>query len=133
MECIPIPNPEKRSVCEPVLCRQQGGLSLPVHHAHTHAGTDSLKAWLYFTRIHADNAHCHKCNKSFACKGGNTSNLLKHLGKVVLIQMGKCSFHQPSLYFLSRFPIHLMYVMLAGAHTELIRLYKHGSIAISNH
>lgn len=26
----------------------------------------------YTTEVDADNAHRHKCNKSFSCKGGNT-------------------------------------------------------------
>ena len=53
--------------------------------------TKRSKVWLYFTRVDVDSARCHKCDKSFACKGGNTSNLSKHLAKVHHIQTEKCT------------------------------------------
>lgn len=55
------------------------------------ARTKRSKVWLYFTRIDANNSRCHKCNRSFASKCGNTSNLSKHLAKVHHIQTEKCT------------------------------------------
>ncbi|XP_034040278.1 uncharacterized protein LOC117522970 [Thalassophryne amazonica] len=37
------------------------------------------KVWLHFTPKGNDSATCHRCHKTIACKGGNTSNLMKHL------------------------------------------------------
>ncbi|XP_033480950.2 E3 SUMO-protein ligase ZBED1-like isoform X1 [Epinephelus lanceolatus] len=37
------------------------------------------KVWLHFTSKDADSAACNKCSKAILCKGGNTSNLIKHL------------------------------------------------------
>ena len=37
------------------------------------------KVWLYFSPKDSNNAKCNKCNKVIASKGGNTSNLMKHL------------------------------------------------------
>ncbi|XP_033979359.1 uncharacterized protein KIAA1958 [Trematomus bernacchii] len=66
---------------------------------HTHTAemagrmerTKRSKVWLNFTRLDLDNARCQMCNKNFACKGGNTSNLSKHLAKVHHIQWEKCT------------------------------------------
>ncbi len=41
--------------------------------------TKRSKVWLYFTRKDSENATCSKCSTAVACKGGNTSNLMKHL------------------------------------------------------
>lgn len=45
-----------------------------------------------FIRFNAVNACCHKSNKSFSCKSGNTSNLSKYSAKVHHIKVDKCSF-----------------------------------------
>ncbi|KAL7378124.1 hypothetical protein ABVT39_008878 [Epinephelus coioides] len=37
------------------------------------------KVWLHFTSKDADSAACNKCSKAILCKGGTTSNLIKHL------------------------------------------------------
>ncbi|CAB1455956.1 unnamed protein product [Pleuronectes platessa] len=37
------------------------------------------KVWLCFAPKDRNNATCSKCNKAIASKGGNTSNLMKHL------------------------------------------------------
>ncbi|KAM8762179.1 zinc finger BED domain-containing protein 4-like isoform 2-T2 [Acanthopagrus schlegelii] len=37
------------------------------------------KAWLYFRKTDSNNARCSICDKTIACKSGNTSNMLKHL------------------------------------------------------
>lgn len=37
------------------------------------------RVWLHFTSKDADSAVCNKCSKVILCKGGNTSNLTKHL------------------------------------------------------
>ena len=37
------------------------------------------KVWLHFTNKDANSATCNRCQKTMACKGGNTSNLMKHL------------------------------------------------------
>ncbi|KAK0155324.1 Zinc finger BED domain-containing protein 1 [Merluccius polli] len=37
------------------------------------------KVWLHFTQKDANSATCNRCQKTHACKGGNTSNLMKHL------------------------------------------------------
>ena len=78
------------------------------------------QVWLYLMRIYADNASWDICNKSFACKRGNTSNLSKLQAKPHHIQMEECTVWQPSLYF-SHFPTYLRYVMLAEAHTEIFK------------
>lgn len=94
-----------------VLCRSLsctgGGLSLPVCHYHTPASVQRQRdliwvamakrhkhsdVWLCFSRIYADSAHCNKCNKSFACKGRNTSNLSKHPAKQHHTQTERCTF-----------------------------------------
>ncbi|KAK7904323.1 hypothetical protein WMY93_016930 [Mugilogobius chulae] len=49
------------------------------------------RVWLYFTKIDADNARCLKCNKTFSCKGGTTSNLSKHVAKIHGIQTERCT------------------------------------------
>ena len=36
------------------------------------------KVWLYFTAKDSDIAKCNKCFKTIMCKGGSTSNVLKH-------------------------------------------------------
>ncbi len=41
--------------------------------------TKHSKVWLYFTRKDSDTAMCSKCFTAVACKGRNTSNLMKHL------------------------------------------------------
>ena len=53
---------------------------------HVKKRTKRSKVWLYFGRVDADNARCNKWNKLLASKGGNTSNLSKHLAKVHQIQ-----------------------------------------------
>jgi len=67
-----------------------------LHACNTHMAemaerTKRSKVWLYFTRLDVDNARCQKCNKPFTCKGGNASNLSKHLAKVHHIQTEKCT------------------------------------------
>ncbi|KAL1023220.1 hypothetical protein UPYG_G00037900 [Umbra pygmaea] len=37
------------------------------------------KVWLHFTSRDAYSATCNRCLKAMSCKGGNTSNLMKHL------------------------------------------------------
>ncbi|KAK9536024.1 hypothetical protein VZT92_005846 [Zoarces viviparus] len=37
------------------------------------------KVWLYFAKKDVNNATYRKCNKTIACKAGNTSNLMKRL------------------------------------------------------
>ena len=37
------------------------------------------KVWLHFTSKDADSATCNRCLKPMSCKGGNASNLMKHL------------------------------------------------------
>ncbi|XP_077076835.1 zinc finger BED domain-containing protein 4-like [Siphateles boraxobius] len=50
------------------------------------------KVWLHFTYNAADSATCNKCLKSTACKGGNTSNLMKHLTKYgVYLKAEQCT------------------------------------------
>lgn len=40
------------------------------------------KVWLYFTEeADSSNAMGSKCLRAFACKGGNTSNVMRHLTK----------------------------------------------------
>ncbi|XP_072563755.1 uncharacterized protein [Paramormyrops kingsleyae] len=41
--------------------------------------TKRSKMWLYFTRKDSDTVACSKCFTAVECKGGNTSNLMKHL------------------------------------------------------
>lgn len=54
--------------------------------SHTPMQTDTQTPSEWQERIDAD-----KCRKSFAHKGGNTSNLSKHLAEVHHIQMEKCT------------------------------------------
>ena len=76
------------------------------------------KVWLNFTRLDVDNARCQKGNKSLAFKGGNTSNLSKHLAKVHHIQTEKCTVFDclSSSSVAPRF--HVTYVMYASNNTQ---------------
>ena len=80
-----------------LLARGRGSLHTRSCYMQQHTHTEEMaegtrsEVWLNFTRLHVDNARCQKCNKSLGCKGGNTSNLSKHLSKVHHIQTEKCT------------------------------------------
>ncbi|KAJ8415737.1 hypothetical protein AAFF_G00402940 [Aldrovandia affinis] len=44
--------------------------------------------WLHFMKLHKDKAKCNECNTIVASKGGNTSNLMKHLRTHHKINLG---------------------------------------------
>ena len=89
-------NPDKRSLSP--FCVWGGGAVYTLccymqQHTHTEEMAERTRSevWLNFTRLEVDNACYQKCNKSLACKGGNTSNLSKHLAKVLHIQTEECT------------------------------------------
>ena len=49
------------------------------------------KVWLYFTRGgDGDKASCNSCQRIIASKGGNTSNMQKHLATHHTIRLREC-------------------------------------------
>jgi len=42
-------------------------------------GEKHSKVWAHFVQLNDNTAKCNVCKKVVACKGGNTSYLLKHL------------------------------------------------------
>ena len=100
---LPIPNPEQRWA------------EFLVHHLHAHTPaqteTDTAvcanvrvakysKVWLYFIITDADNAHCHKCNKSFAYKSRNANTLKTSSESTSRTDKKNAKFQQPSMKFL---------------------------------
>ncbi|KAG2456857.1 TNR19 factor, partial [Polypterus senegalus] len=50
------------------------------------------RVWLYFTAKDINSAACNKCLKVIMCKGGNTSNLMKHMASHgVFLKAEKCT------------------------------------------
>src|SRR4029434_3789019 len=50
------------------------------------------KVWLYFTRIDDHRATCNACKMSISSKGGNTTNMQKHLSTQHAITLQECHF-----------------------------------------
>ena len=48
------------------------------------------KVWLYFTRQNDNNATCNACKKSISSKGGNTTNMKKHLNTQHGLKLQEC-------------------------------------------
>ena len=48
------------------------------------------KVWLYFTRKNYNNATCNACKKSISSKGGNTTNMKKHLNTQHGMKLQEC-------------------------------------------
>lgn len=96
----------------------QPDLCVSVTLTHRQRHTDLLRAamaeWLYLTRVHADNARCNKCCKSFACKGRNTKCTVTDSLALLFPLL-------PQVCYTSR-----------SYHTELIKSKRHELIAFSN-
>ncbi|XP_071062243.1 C-C chemokine receptor type 1 [Pseudochaenichthys georgianus] len=62
-------------------------------HTHTEEMAERTRSevWLNYSRVDVDNTRYQKWNKSLACEGGNTSNVSKHLAKVLHIQTEECT------------------------------------------
>ena len=83
---------QTRSLSPTSVCEGAGRLTHTrlLHACNTHtemAERTRPEVWLHFTRLDVDNARCQKYNK----RSAGTSNLSKHLAKVLHIQTEKCT------------------------------------------
>lgn len=48
------------------------------------------KVWAHFVRVNENSARCNLCQREVASKGGNTSNMTKHLERLHSIKLKEC-------------------------------------------